>query len=63
LKAEKIFARRYFYPSLNTFTDIVPYVKMQNSEDVANRILCLPLYYDLDKEDIKRIAKIIIQVN
>jgi len=62
LKAEKIFARRYFYPSLNTFTDIVPYVKMQNSEDVANRILCLPLYYDLDKEDIKRIAKIIMQI-
>jgi dTDP-4-amino-4,6-dideoxygalactose transaminase len=62
LQAEHIFARRYFYPSLNTFTDIVPYVKMPNSEDIASRILCLPLYYTLLKEDVERIANIILKV-
>ena len=61
LQEEHIFARRYFYPSLNTFTDIVPYVKMPNSEDIASRILCLPLYYTLPKEDVERIAKIILK--
>lgn len=58
LQAEKIFARRYFYPSLNTFKDIVPYVEMPVSEDIASRILCLPLYKDLAMEDVERIAKI-----
>ena len=61
LNAEGIFPRRYFYPSLNTFTDIVPYVKMPNSEDVANRILCLPLYFDLKKDDVERISSIVLK--
>ena len=61
LQEEHIFARRYFYPSLNTFTDIVPYVKMPNSEDIASRILCLPLYYTLPKEDVERIVKVILK--
>lgn len=61
LQAEHVFARRYFYPSLNTFTDIVPYVKMSHSEDIASRILCLPLYYTLLKEDVERIANIILK--
>jgi dTDP-4-amino-4,6-dideoxygalactose transaminase len=60
LQAEHVFARRYFYPSLNTFKDIVPYVAMPISEDIASRILCLPLYYTLLVEDVERIAKIIL---
>ena len=62
LQAEKVFARRYFYPSLNTFTDIVPYVAMPQSEDIASRILCLPLYYTLAKEDVERISKVILDL-
>ena len=62
LQAEKVFARRYFYPSLNTFTDIVHYLAMPKSEDIASRILCLPLYYTLAKEDVERIAKVILCV-
>ena len=61
LQAEHVFARRYFYPSLNTFTDIVPYVRMPHSEDIASRILCMPLYYTLQKEDVERIAKIVLK--
>ena len=61
LQTEHVFARRYFYPSLNTFRDIVPYVEMPISEDIASRILCLPLYYTLPKEDVERIANIILK--
>ena len=56
LNAEGIYPRRYFYPSVNTFTQILPYVEMPVSEDISKRILCLPLYYGLAKEDIERIA-------
>ena len=47
LNQAQIYPRRYFYPSLNT----VPYVDgvyKEVSESVANRILCLPLYNDLE---------------
>ena len=61
LNAEGIFPRRYFYPSVNTFNKLVPYVKMPISEDIASRILCLPLYYTLSESDMERIIKIIVQ--
>lgn len=58
LNEHHIFPRRYFYPSVNTFTKLVPYVPMPVSEDIASRILCLPLYYALSDENIKRIVDI-----
>lgn len=61
LAADKIFARRYFYPSLNTFTDIVPYQPMPVSEDISKRILCMPLYKDLPMEDVDRIIDITLK--
>ncbi len=60
LAEEHIFARRYFYPAVNTFTDIVDYVEMPCSESIASRILCLPLYYNLEIKDIERVVKLII---
>lgn len=60
LNENNIFPRRYFYPSVNTFTKLVPYVPMPVSEDIASRILCLPLYYTLSEEDMKRIIDIIL---
>lgn len=62
LQVEQVFARRYFYPSLNTFKDIVPYVPMPISEDIASRILCLPLYYTLAKDDVNCITRKILDV-
>lgn len=59
LAKEDIFPRRYFYPSLNT----LPYTGQQQScpisEDIALRVLCLPLYPDLAKADVERICAII----
>ena len=60
LNDKLIYPRRYFYPSINTFTKLLPYVSMPISEDIASRILCLPLYYTLSEEDMDRIIKIIL---
>lgn len=54
-----IFPRRYFYPSLDT----LPYIEesdiMHVSRDTSSRILALPMYPDLSKEDQNRIITII----
>jgi len=59
LKSKNIFPRRYFYPSVNTYSKIYNYIWMPISEDIAKRILCLPLYWKLGFTDIDRIAEII----
>lgn len=59
LNAEDIYPRRYFYPSINTFTKLFPSVSMPASEDIASRILCLPLYYNLEMADVDRIINVI----
>lgn len=61
LNENHIYPRRYFWPSVNTFSRIVPYVPMPVSEDIASRILCLPLYYTLSEEDIQRIIDVILR--
>lgn len=58
LNAENIFPRRYFYPSLNTLP-YVAYSSMPVSEDIASRILCLPLYVGLSETEVDRISSII----
>ncbi len=55
LEVEQVFPRRYFYPSLDT----LPYVTAEAcpvSRSLAERVLCLPLYPDLNKVDIARIG-------
>ena len=61
LNEQHIYPRRYFYPSVNTFNRLVPYVPMPVSEEIASRILCLPLYYTLAESDIERIIDIILK--
>jgi dTDP-4-amino-4,6-dideoxygalactose transaminase len=56
-----IFPRRYFYPSLDTLN----YVQEQCcpvSRDIAKRILCLPLYFNLSKEEVDMIARLLLRV-
>lgn len=59
LNANKIFPRRYFYPSINTYKNIVDYQPTPISENIASRILCLPLYWSLSDEIIQHIALLI----
>ncbi len=46
--------RRYFNPSLNTL-DYVQKTPCPVSDDITHRILCLPLYHDLSRQDQNRI--------
>lgn len=47
LEAKQVFPRRYFYPSLNNLP-YIDLVSMPVSNNVSKRVLCLPLYYDLE---------------
>lgn len=53
-----IFCRRYFYPSLNRLPQ-VSHVIMAHSDTISERVLCLPLYYGLEQEEIKNITVVI----
>lgn len=58
LNDNNIFPRRYFHPSLNTL-NYVNTIKMPVSEDISSRVLCLPLYYNLEMNNIELICKTI----
>jgi dTDP-4-amino-4,6-dideoxygalactose transaminase len=60
LRRENIFPRRYFFPALNT----LPYLPLRGqscpvAESVAPRVLCLPLYAELETRAVEKIAAII----
>ncbi|WP_324721937.1 DegT/DnrJ/EryC1/StrS family aminotransferase [Salinimicrobium sp. HB62] len=53
-----IHPRRYFYPSLSSLN----YLKSQEvpvANSISKRIICLPLYHNLGKRDLKRICSIL----
>ncbi len=61
LKQREIYSRRYFFPSLST---LPPYAdlpsaaaaNLPNGNDMANRVLCLPIYPDLSRDDQNRLV-------
>ena len=58
LTQHTIFPRRYFYPSLST----LDYVGPQHTpvaDDIACRVLCLPLYHALSFEELDLVARLI----
>ena len=59
LSNEKIFARRYFYPSLDTLKYINPPQYNKISRNIASRILCLPMHSLLKASEVKKICLII----
>jgi len=58
LNEKNIFPRRYFYPPLNRL-NYVEYSAMPVAEDIASRILCLPLSHELRDSDVVSICEII----
>ena len=62
LQGNGIFARRYFYPSLATTLPYVEAKAMKITDDIASRILCLPLYFDLTLEEVDLIARLLLRV-
>ena len=60
LEAAEIFPRRYFFPSLNQVNDWSA-VPCEVSESTASRVLCLPLYHDLQEVDVHMISRLILR--
>lgn len=58
LEDSNIYSRRYFYPSLNNLS-YIQQPKMEFSEEISKRILCLPLYHELKKDDQNNIVSLI----
>jgi dTDP-4-amino-4,6-dideoxygalactose transaminase len=56
-----VMPRRYFYPSLNTLPYLSRRVRKRCpvSEHVAERVLCLPIYFTLKDQDIINICRIV----
>ncbi|MBQ0725759.1 MAG: DegT/DnrJ/EryC1/StrS family aminotransferase [Thalassolituus oleivorans] len=61
LQKQGISARRYFSPSLNN-AGFGNGTLMPISQDIASRILCLPLYVDLSVAELGNITKIVGEV-
>jgi dTDP-4-amino-4,6-dideoxygalactose transaminase len=68
LKANDIVARKYFYPLTNSFEcyEDLPTAgteKTPVAAYIADRVLTLPLFADLDFADVDRICDIILKEN
>ncbi len=66
LKDNGIFARRYFYPLISEFPMYRGMTSAQRSNlavasEVAKKVICLPIYPDLEEISISRTVEIIIE--
>lgn len=67
LREHQIYARKYFFPLI---PDLPPYRSMASETDaslphaknLAERVICLPLYPELDEKNVKSICQIIKSV-
>jgi len=62
LQANEIFVRRYFYPSLAATLPYLPKASKPITDEVAKRVLCLPLYYNLSNEEVELICRLLLRV-
>lgn len=60
LEKREISPRRYFHPSLSSL-GYVPEMDTPVSDNVARRVLCLPLYHRLKKEEQDLIARLLLR--
>jgi dTDP-4-amino-4,6-dideoxygalactose transaminase len=60
LEEHGIYPRRYFYPSLSSL-NYIKNVPTPISDDIASKILCLPIYHDLLESDQQRVCNIILR--
>ena len=65
LEENGIFARKYFYPLTSRFRYFCGrFAAAQTpvAENIANRVLCLPLYADLTPGEVDRVCDVILQM-
>ena len=59
LKSHGIYPRRYFYPLLSSLEYIDSRSKLEIANRLAPRVLCLPLYHNIDLNEIRLVCDII----
>lgn len=59
MNSRNIFPRRYFFPSLDSLEFIGQKNKCAISNDIAGRILCLPIYPSLSEDDLSMIVEVL----
>lgn len=57
----EISTRRYFYPSLNNLPYLDNKTKCTVSENISKRVLCLPLYFGIEKEIVEKICSLVLK--
>ena len=62
LKANEIFGRRYFYPSLTASLPYTKYRALENVDNISKRIFCLPLYHNLSIEEVDLICRLLLKI-
>lgn len=63
LRDTGVLARRYFYPSLESVTFLdVDSMKCPESRNLSKRIICLPIFSGLKKQDIEKISEKTLEV-
>ncbi|PTT13226.1 aminotransferase DegT [Flavobacterium sp. HMWF030] len=62
LKANEIFVRRYFYPSLSNVLPYLEPVSMEITENISARVMCLPLFTDLTVEEVDLICRMLLRI-
>lgn len=63
LEAHRIFPKRYFHPSLEAVKIFTAYTKapLPVSRQVCARVLCLPLYMGLSREEQDLVARVVLR--
>lgn len=61
LNLNRIYPRRYFYPALNTISYLKG-GKTPIANEMASRVLCLPLYHALSFEEVDFVCRILLRV-
>lgn len=58
---QDIRTRRYFYPSLNTLPHLKEFQSCPNAEDLADRVVCIPLHAQLNEDQVNHIIQSVIK--
>jgi dTDP-4-amino-4,6-dideoxygalactose transaminase len=56
-----VYPRRYFFPSLETLPYVQAGTLCSNATSIAERVLCLPLFDQLTKEEVDMVCRIMLR--
>ena len=62
LRLHEIFVRRYFYPSLAQALPYLPQINLPVTDELAKRVICLPLFADITMEEIDLICRLLLRI-